>query len=78
MPDNIHHGQTSHSEDKPLNLDMVRDELGRLPVLGPASDGELFFDLPAGGFATGSFGAPPVAGCQTPVEREFLSNDFAI
>jgi len=73
MPDRIDHGNSSHGEDKPLNLDMVRDELGRMPVLGPASDRDLFFDLPAGGFAT-----PPIAGCEPPVEREFLRNDFAI
>jgi hypothetical protein len=59
-------------EDQPLNLDTVLDELGRVPVIGPASDRELFLDLPTGGWAT-----PHIAGCQPPVEREFLTNDFS-
>jgi hypothetical protein len=59
------------SHDVPLNLDMVRDELARVPVIGRESDRELFLDLPVGGLA-----APRVADTRQPAEREFLSNDF--
>ena len=62
----------NRGEDVPLNLDAVLDELGRVPVIGPASDRELFLDLPTGGLAT-----PRNEGCQPPVEREFLTNDFS-
>jgi hypothetical protein len=64
--------KSRHSDDKPLNLDAISDELGRVPIIGPASDRELFLDLPMGGFAT-----PSIAGCPPPVEREFLTNDFS-
>ncbi|MGE5194398.1 MAG: hypothetical protein ACM3U2_18065 [Deltaproteobacteria bacterium] len=66
MPDNIF-----SSNDEPLNLDAVRDELGRVPVIGRESDRELFLDLPVAGLA-----APHVADNRQPAEREFLSNDF--
>jgi hypothetical protein len=59
------------SKDEPFNLDMVRDELGRVPVIGRETDRELFVDLPSGGLA-----APHSTGCRPPAEREFLSNDF--
>jgi hypothetical protein len=59
------------SHDAPLNLDAVRDELARVPVIGRESDRELFLDLPVGGLAT-----PRVADSRPPAEREFLSNDF--
>lgn len=57
--------------DAPLNLDAVRDELARVPVIGRETDRELFLDLPVGGLA-----APHVADSRQPAEREFLSNDF--
>ena len=58
--------------DKPFSLDdAVRDELGRVPVIGRETDRELLFDLPAGGLAM-----PHVAESRTAAEREFLSNDF--
>ena len=66
MADKINYG-----EDMPLNLDAVLDELGRVPIIGPSSDRELFLDLPSAGLAP-----PPIGGCQPPVEREFLTNDF--
>jgi hypothetical protein len=66
MPDSF-----SFSHDEPLNLDAVRDELGRIPVIGRETDRELFFDLPVGGLA-----APHVADSRQPAKREFLSNDF--
>ncbi len=66
MPDNIIGGK-----DEPLSLDSVRDELGRVPVIGRESDRDLFLDLPAVGLA-----APHVADSRKPAEREFLSNDF--
>jgi hypothetical protein len=87
MPDKIDQGKIDpskihHSEDEPLNLDAVRDELGRVPVIGPDSDRDLFFDLPSGGLpaaglAAGSLANPHIAECQPPVEREFLANDFS-
>jgi hypothetical protein len=57
--------------DEPFNLDAVRDELGRVPVIGPESDRELFLDLPLGGVGT-----PHTGGLRQPTEREFLANDF--
>ncbi len=66
MPDNF-----LHSQDQPWNLDMIRDELGRVPIIGQGSDRELFLDLPTGGLA-----APQSGDCRQPAEREFLSNDF--
>jgi hypothetical protein len=60
------------SFDEPFNLDTVRDELGRVPVVGPESDRELFLDLPFGGLGT-----PHAAGVRQSAEREFLSNDFS-
>jgi hypothetical protein len=66
MPDSF-----SFSHDEPLNLDAVRDELGRIPVIGRETDRELFLDLPMGGLAV-----PHVPGDRPPAEREFLSNDF--
>ncbi len=62
----------SMSRDEPFNLDTVRDELGRAPVLGPESDRELFLDLPLGGLGT-----PHAGGVRQSAEREFLSNDFS-
>ncbi len=66
MPDNIF-----GSKDEPLNLDAVRDELERVPIIGRETDRELFVDLPVVGLA-----APHVADTRRPAEREFLSNDF--
>jgi hypothetical protein len=66
MPDNFLAGK-----DEPFNLDMVRDELGRVPVIGSETDRELFVDLPSGGLA-----APHITPCRRPGERELLSNDF--
>ena len=66
MPDSF-----SLSQDQPLNLDTVRDELGRVPVIGRETDRELFLDLPMGGLAV-----PHVADSRPPAQREFLSNDF--
>jgi hypothetical protein len=60
------------SRDEPFNLDTVRDELGRVPVVGPESDRELFLDLPFGGLGT-----PHTGGGRQSAEREFLSNDFS-
>ena len=60
------------SRDEPFNLDTVRDELGRVPVVGPESDRELFLDLPLGGLGT-----PHAGGVRQSAEREFLSNDFS-
>ncbi len=59
------------THDAPLNLDGVRDELARVPVIGRESDRELFLDVPVGGLA-----APRVSDSRQPAEREFLSNDF--
>jgi hypothetical protein len=67
----------NRGEEMPLNLDKVLDELGRVPVIGPASDRELFLDLPTGGLAMGGLPTPRNDGCQHPVEREFLTNDFS-
>ena len=80
MPDNFNHAKFkqskfNHSEEKPLNLDAVRDELDRVPIIGPASDRELFLDLPSGGLA--GVATSHIAECEQPVEREFLSNDFS-
>jgi len=61
----------SISNDAPLNLDAVRDELARVPVIGRETDRELFLDLRAAGLAT-----PRIADARQPDEREFLSNDF--
>jgi hypothetical protein len=58
--------------EEPFNLDTVRDELGRVPVVGPESDRELFLDLPLGGLGT-----PHASGGPHVAEREFLSNDFS-
>jgi hypothetical protein len=66
MPENIF-----GNKEEPLNLDAVRDELERVPVIGRETDRELFIDLPVGGLAT-----PHVADIRRPAEREFLSNDF--
>jgi hypothetical protein len=66
MPDRI-----LTSCDEPFSLDCVRDELGRVPVIGPESDRELFLDLPLGGVGTPHTGAIR----QSP-DREFLANDF--
>ncbi len=66
MPDQFFAGQ-----DEPLNLDIVRDELGRAPVIDRETDQDLFVDLPSGGIA-----APRMADCRPPAAREFLSNDF--
>ena len=60
------------SRDEPFNLDTVRDELGRVPVVGPESDRELFLDLPLVGLGT-----PHPGGVRQSAEREFLSNDFS-
>ena len=57
--------------DEPFNLDNVRDELGRVPVVGPESDRELFLDLPLGGVGT-----PQTGAARQSSEREFLANDF--
>lgn len=67
MPDNV----STHG-DLPINFDVVRDELGRVPVMGAASDQELFFDLPAGWLAP-----PHSANLPMPAARELLSHDFA-
>jgi hypothetical protein len=72
MPDKNQLGKNQLGDDTPLNLDSVLEELGRVPIIGPASDRELFLDLPSAGLAP-----PQIAGCQLPVEREFLSNDFS-
>jgi hypothetical protein len=53
MPDKIDNNTPNHRDDEPLNLDAVRDELGRVPIIGPASDRELFLDLPSAGLAAG-------------------------
>jgi hypothetical protein len=66
MPENIF-----GAPDRPLDLDMVRDELGRFPVTGRESDRELFADLSLGGLET-----PPFAAARRGNEREFLANDF--
>ncbi len=60
------------NRDDPLSLDAVRDELGRVPVIGRETDRELFIDLPTCGLAM-----PHVAECRGTIEREFLSNDFS-
>jgi hypothetical protein len=60
------------SWDEPFNLDTVRDELGRVPVVGPESDRELFLDLPLGGLGT-----PHAGRVRQSAEREFLENDFS-
>ena len=67
MPD-----QFSHADDAAINLDVVRDELGRVPIIGPCSDRELFLDMPASGLA-----GRPASEYARPVEREFLSHDFS-
>ncbi len=58
-------------KDESLNLDMVRDELGRVPIIGRETDRELFADLP-------SVGLPPPyrAGVRQSGARELLANDF--
>jgi hypothetical protein len=61
-----------HAEEAPLNLDTVRDELGRVPIIGPCSDRELFLDLPAAGMIH-----PRISENSSRVDREFLANDFA-
>jgi hypothetical protein len=66
MPDPFQSGT-----DSPLNLDAVRDELERVPVIGRETDRELLFDLPGGGPS-----APQGANSRSAAEREFLSNDF--
>ena len=77
MPDDFNHDEN----DQPLNLDAVRDELGRVPIIGPASDRELFLDLPSAGLVAGGMPggalAPQSTECRPPVEREFLTNDFS-
>ncbi len=72
MPVKIDHGKPDHRDDEPLNFDAVRDELGRVPIIGPASDRELFLDLPSAGLTM-----PHIADCQPAAEREFLTNDFS-
>jgi len=69
--------KTSNGDEKPLNLDAVHDELGRVPIIGPESDRELFLDLPSGGLAMGGRATASDADAQTPVQREFLTNDFS-
>jgi hypothetical protein len=66
MPD-----QMSHADDIPLSFDAVRDELGRVPIVGPGSDQELFLDLPVAGLIR-----PRLADSPPAVNREFLANDF--
>ena len=70
--------QSPHSDDRPLNLDTLHDELGRVPIIGPASDRELFLDLPCGGLATGGLTTSQIVECREPVAREFLANDFSM
>ena len=48
----------------------------RVPIIGPASDRELFLDLPSGGLAMGGIAMPHIAESQPRVEREFLANNF--
>ena len=67
MPDDF---RISHEE--PISFDTVRDELGRVPVIGLESDRELFLDLPTAGLA-----APHSMAFRPPAEREFLLNDFS-
>ena len=57
--------------DPPMNLDAVRDELGRIPVMGAESDQDLFANLPAGWLA-----APNTSEAPKPPERELHSNAF--
>ena len=75
MPDKLNHGKLNPSDDEPLNLDAVRDELGRVPIIGPASDRELFLDLPSAGLP--GLATSHIAECEPNVEREFLTNDFS-
>jgi hypothetical protein len=67
MPDPFH-----TAEEAPLNLDTVRDELGRVPIIGPCTDRELFLDLPASGLVH-----QRISENSSRVDREFLANDFA-
>ena len=66
MPENF-----AANKDEPMSLDTVRDELGRVPVIGRGSDRELFLDLPEAGLAAGAFSESRQA-----AERELLANDF--
>jgi hypothetical protein len=66
MPD-----QFSQPDDAPLCFDAVRDELGRVPIIGPGSDRELFLDLPIAGLVRARLTDPPAT-----INREFLANDF--
>ena len=69
MPENINGGGT---DNEPISFDAVRDELGRVPVMGRESDRELFLDLPAGGLAV-----PHIAERRGSANRELLANDFS-
>ncbi len=63
--------KTFINPDEPFNLEFVRDELGRVPVMGRESDRELFVDLPSAGLSP-----PHVAEVRAPVQRELLANEF--
>lgn len=68
MPEDI-----SMHKDPPLNLDAVRDELGRVPVMGAQTDQDLFINLPAGWLAASNSVEAP-----KPPERELLAHDFTV
>ncbi|MBI3863051.1 MAG: hypothetical protein HY290_14260 [Planctomycetia bacterium] len=65
MPD-----KSEHADDAVMNLGAVQGDFGRMPMIGPCSDRELFLDMPAAGW-----GGTPVAIEPEPIEREFLLHD---